>query len=237
MALTAAAVAAELERVKALHAKDQDPEALAACAALAGVAPAATSPTRARFDVLWQLADLYSHEDHHEQAIAAYAACEPLLARAREDARARRSRATTAATTSRCSAAATRRWRCCGSRASCSRVAGQPMLLRAYAALAYWHLEWGQADEAESAARVAVQQARAWNDPAELGAACSSSRACSPRPTAPTARCSTTRRRSRCSTARAPPRPPRPAPSSRRSRPSRRPRGDGRAASRPADGP
>src|SRR5688500_5131238 len=50
-----------------------------------------------------------------------------------------------------------------------SRRAGQPMLLRAYRALAYWHLEWGQGDEAESAARVAVQQARIWREPGDLG--------------------------------------------------------------------
>jgi hypothetical protein len=50
-----------------------------------------------------------------------------------------------------------------------SRRAGQPMLLRAYRALAHGHLEWGQGDEAESAARVAVQQARIWGEPGDLG--------------------------------------------------------------------
>ena len=50
-----------------------------------------------------------------------------------------------------------------------SRRVGQPMLLRAYRALAYWHLEWGQFDEAESAARVAVQQARTWGEAGDLG--------------------------------------------------------------------
>lgn len=45
----------------------------------------------------------------------------------------------------------------------------QPELLRAYAALARQHLAWGQLDEAESAARTAIQQARVWGDPVELG--------------------------------------------------------------------
>lgn len=52
-----------------------------------------------------------------------------------------------------------------------SRLVGQPALLRAYGGLSVWHLAWGQVDEAESAARVAVQQARAWGDPGELGTA------------------------------------------------------------------
>lgn len=50
-----------------------------------------------------------------------------------------------------------------------ARRRGQPALLRAYAALAAAHRGRGEGDEAESAARVAVQQARIWGDPAELG--------------------------------------------------------------------
>lgn len=52
-----------------------------------------------------------------------------------------------------------------------ARALGQPHLLRAYAALAAGHLVGGQLDEAESAARVAVQQARTWAEPADLGRA------------------------------------------------------------------
>jgi tetratricopeptide (TPR) repeat protein len=168
MALTAADVAAELERVKALHAKDQDEDALAACTALAQALPADLADA-ARFEVLWQLADLHSHEEHHDQAIAAYAACEPLLAALGKT----RGRVISCNNRAYHFALLGRRDEALAmlreSRER-SRVAGQPMLLRAYSALAYWHLEWGQADEAESAARVAVQQARAWNDPGELGA-------------------------------------------------------------------
>ncbi len=51
------------------------------------------------------------------------------------------------------------------------RRRGQPHLLRAYVALAVGHLAAGEPDAAESAARVAVQQARAWGDPGELGEA------------------------------------------------------------------
>jgi tetratricopeptide (TPR) repeat protein len=168
VALTADAVAAELKRVKALHAEDHDPQALAACAALAGALPG-DLPDAARFEVLWQLADLHSHEDHHEQAIAAYAACEPLLValgKTRGRVVSRNNRGYHFALLGRRDEALA----LLKESRELSRVAGQPMLLRAYSALAYWHLEWGQADEAESAARVAVQQARAWNDPAELGA-------------------------------------------------------------------
>lgn len=50
------------------------------------------------------------------------------------------------------------------------RGMGQPHLLRAYVELSLEHLRQGQGDEAESAVRAAVQQARAWADPAELGA-------------------------------------------------------------------
>jgi hypothetical protein len=50
-----------------------------------------------------------------------------------------------------------------------SRRAGQPMLLRGYRALAQGHLACGQGDEAESAARVSVQQARIWGEPGDLG--------------------------------------------------------------------
>jgi tetratricopeptide (TPR) repeat protein len=161
-------VAAELERVKALHAEDRDAEALAACAALAAALPAGLADA-ARLDVLWQLADLHSHEDQHEQAIAAYEACEPLLAVLGRT----RGRVVSCNNRGYHFAVLGRRDEALGmlkESRELSRVAGQPMLLRAYAALAYWHLAWGQGDEAESAARVAVQQARAWNDPGELGA-------------------------------------------------------------------
>jgi tetratricopeptide (TPR) repeat protein len=168
MALPAADVAAELERVKALHAKDQDQDALAACTALAQALPA-DLPDTARFEVLWQLADLHSHEEHHAQAIAAYEACEPLLTALGKT----RGRVISCNNRGYHYAMLGRRDDALAMLREArerSRAAGQPMLLRAYSALAYWHLEWGQADEAESAARVAVQQARAWNDPGELGA-------------------------------------------------------------------
>lgn len=47
--------------------------------------------------------------------------------------------------------------------------ARQPGLLRSYAALGRCHLAAGQLDEAESAARTAIQQARVFGDPRELG--------------------------------------------------------------------
>lgn len=52
-----------------------------------------------------------------------------------------------------------------------ARALGQPGLLRAYVALAGARLAAGRLDEAESDARAAVQQARAWGDPVELGVA------------------------------------------------------------------
>lgn len=168
MALTATEVAVELERVKALHAKDQDAEALAACGALAKALPAGLADAT-RLDVLWQLADLHSHEDHHADAIAAYEACEPLLLALGKT----RARVVSCNNLGYHLAMLGRRAEALAMLREArerSRVAGQPMLLRAYSALATWHLEWGQVDEAESAARVAVQQARAWNDPGELGA-------------------------------------------------------------------
>ncbi len=45
----------------------------------------------------------------------------------------------------------------------------QPELLRAYAAIGRQHLAAGELDEAESAARTSIQQARVWSDPLELG--------------------------------------------------------------------
>jgi len=167
VAQTPADVAAALERVKALHAKGQDAEALAACESLAKSLPA-DLPDASRFEVLWQLADLRSHEDHHEAAIAAYEACEPLLTSLGKT----RGLVISANNRSYHLAMLGRRddalalLRLARER---SRLAGQPMLLRAYRGLAYWHLEWGQHDEAESAARVAVQQARIWGEPGDLG--------------------------------------------------------------------
>jgi tetratricopeptide (TPR) repeat protein len=169
MGRTAADIATELERIKALHAADKDAEALAACEALAGALPA-DLPDAERFAVLWQLADLRSHAEDHEGAVAAYLAVGPLLERLGKQRGqvvsannrgyhlgmlGRREEALAALRESR----------------EAARKVGQPMLLRAYGALAYWHQEWGQPDEAESAARVAVQQARVWADPGELGAA------------------------------------------------------------------
>jgi hypothetical protein len=49
------------------------------------------------------------------------------------------------------------------------RIGAQPGLLRSYLALSEAHLLRGEVDEAESAARTAVQQARACSLPADLG--------------------------------------------------------------------
>ena len=48
---------------------------------------------------------------------------------------------------------------------------GQPDLLRAYRALGEGYLAQDRIDEAESAFRTSVQQARIWNDPRDLGLA------------------------------------------------------------------
>ncbi len=48
---------------------------------------------------------------------------------------------------------------------------GQPALLRAYRALGEGYLASGSIDEAESAFRTSVQQARIWNDARDLGLA------------------------------------------------------------------
>jgi tetratricopeptide (TPR) repeat protein len=48
---------------------------------------------------------------------------------------------------------------------------GQPDLLRAYRALGEGYLAAEQLDEAESAFRTSVQQARIWNDARDLGLA------------------------------------------------------------------
>jgi tetratricopeptide (TPR) repeat protein len=52
-----------------------------------------------------------------------------------------------------------------------ARLLGQPGLLQAYVALSAARLEAGHLSEAESDARVAVQQARVWADASELGLA------------------------------------------------------------------
>ena len=46
---------------------------------------------------------------------------------------------------------------------------GQPRLLRAYRALGEGYLAAGRLDEAESALRTSVQQARIWDDAVDLG--------------------------------------------------------------------
>jgi len=46
---------------------------------------------------------------------------------------------------------------------------GQPHLLRAYRALGEGYLAADRIDEAESALRTSIQQARIWNDSADLG--------------------------------------------------------------------
>jgi tetratricopeptide (TPR) repeat protein len=48
-------------------------------------------------------------------------------------------------------------------------LARQPELLRAYGALGCWHRAWNEPDEAESALRTAIQQARTHGDDRELG--------------------------------------------------------------------
>lgn len=160
-------LSAELERIQALHAAGRDAEALTAAEALVGALPA-DLPDEARLKALWTWADLRSHADLHEPAIQAYRACLPLLERLnRASARVvahnnlgyhlaqlgRREEALGALREAR----------------ELSRAVGQPALLRAYWGLSFWHLAWGQLDEAESAARVAIQQARAWGEPGELG--------------------------------------------------------------------
>jgi len=165
---TPAEIASELDRVKALHAKDQDAEALAACEALAASLPPSLGDEE-RFPVLWQLADLRSHAEDHEGAVAAYVACGPLLERLgkhKGKVMSGNNRGYHLGMLERKdeALAALREAR------EAARLVGQPMLLRAYGALAYWHQHWGESDEAESAARVAVQQARVWADPGELGA-------------------------------------------------------------------
>ncbi len=169
MARTAAEIAAELARVTALHAQDHDAEALAACETLAQDLPSTLGDAE-RFPVLWQLADLRSHDEDHAGAVAAYLACGPLLERLGKH----RGQVISANNRGYHLAQLDRREEALAAlreAREAARLVGQPMLLRAYAGLAYWHLEWGQTDEAESAARVAVQQARVWADPGELGSA------------------------------------------------------------------
>jgi|GEM_PF-4277227 len=167
MARTAAEIAAELERVTALHAKDQDAEALSACEKLAHDLPSNLGDAE-RFGVLWQLADLRSHAEDHAGAVAAYLACGPFLERLGKQ----RGLVVSANNRGYHLAQLNRREEALAAlreAREAARKVGQPMLLRAYVGLATWHLEWGQTDEAESAARVAVQQARVWADPGELG--------------------------------------------------------------------
>lgn len=162
-------VKARLQQAQALHAADQDAQARALLEALVPALPA-DLPDADRLEVLWTWADLRSHADDHAAALEAYAACEPLLQRLG------RARGLVVAANN-CGyhlAMTDRREEALEALRSArerSRAVGQPMLLRAYRGLAYWHLAWGQADEAESAARVAVQQARSWADAAELGEA------------------------------------------------------------------
>jgi tetratricopeptide (TPR) repeat protein len=169
MVLTAAQVADELARIQDLHRKDQDADAATAMEALVGALPVDLDDAP-RLAVLWQWADLRSHADAHEAAIEAYLACAPLLERLRK----LRGKVVSANNRGYHLAMLGRREEALAAlreAREAARLVGQPMLLRAYGALAHWHAEWGQHDEAESAARVGVQQARAWGDGGELGAA------------------------------------------------------------------
>jgi tetratricopeptide (TPR) repeat protein len=169
MALTAAQVAAELARVQRLHQQDHDAEAREALEALVKALPADLGDEE-RFAVLWQWADLRSHADDHAAAVEAYLACAPLLDRLDKP----RGKVVSANNRGYHLAMLGRREEALAAlreAREAARLAGQPMLLRAYGGLATWHAEWGQLDEAESAARVGVQQARAWGDAGELGSA------------------------------------------------------------------
>ncbi|MFM8978996.1 MAG: hypothetical protein ACKOSS_00805, partial [Planctomycetia bacterium] len=142
---------------------------LARCEALRAGLPAAAPPA-VRLPVLWAHADLVSQAGRHEQALEAYAACAPLLAllgRRREQVVCANNRGYHLGMLGRRdeALAALREAR------ETARPLGQPLLLRAYVALAHWHAAFGQLDEAESDARVAVQQARTWADAGELGGA------------------------------------------------------------------
>jgi tetratricopeptide (TPR) repeat protein len=159
---------AELARIQALHAKDQDAEALAACEALAA-SLGKDAPEAERADVLWQLADLRSHAEDHAGALAAYGEALPLLDRLGR----RREGAITANNVAYHHAVSGRRPEALAAlrdaRERYRGLAKQPYLLRAYVNLGYWHLEWGELAEAESDFRAATQQARAWGDAGELG--------------------------------------------------------------------
>ncbi|MFM8385917.1 MAG: hypothetical protein ACKOCB_03705 [Planctomycetia bacterium] len=164
-----APLAQALAEVQALARAGRAGEARARCAALRE-ALAPTAPAAERLAVSWAWADLLSMGDEHEEALEAYAACAPLLAaagRRREQVVCANNRGYHLGMLGRRdeTLAALREAR------EAARPLGQPLLLRAYVALAHWHAAFGQADEAESDARVAVQQARTWADPAELGQA------------------------------------------------------------------
>lgn len=161
--------AAALAEVQCLTRAGQHDAARARCAALREGLPA-DAPAATRLAVLWAWADAASQADAHEEALAAYAACAPLLAalgRRREQVVCANNRGYHLGMLGRRdeTLAALREAR------EAARPLGQPLLLRAYVALAYWHAAFGQLDEAESDARVAVQQARTWADAGELGQA------------------------------------------------------------------
>lgn len=169
MALTATQVADELARIQRLHAEDQDAQARAAIEALVAALPHGLAD-EPRLAVLWQWADLRSHADEHVAAVEAYLACAPLLERLGKH----RGKVVSANNRGYHLAMLERREEALAAlreAREAARAVGQPMLLRAYTGLAHWHAAWGQLDEAESAARVGVQQARAWGDGGELGAA------------------------------------------------------------------
>lgn len=164
-----APLAQALAEVQALARAGRAGEARMRCAALReALAPAA--PAAERLAVSWAWADLLSMGDQHEEALEAYAACAPLLAAAAR----RRDQVVCANNRGYHLGMLGRREEALGAlreAREAARPLGQPLLLRAYVALAHWHAAFGQVDEAESDARVAVQQARTWADPAELGQA------------------------------------------------------------------
>jgi tetratricopeptide (TPR) repeat protein len=127
------------------------------------------APESRRLEVLWHLADLRSRAERHDLAAEAYEAVVPLL----EHAGLRREAAVAANNLAYHHSRGGRPDRALSwilDSLERYRVLGrQPDLLRAHVNAGFYRLERGEMERAESSFRVAVQQARTYSDPGELG--------------------------------------------------------------------
>jgi tetratricopeptide (TPR) repeat protein len=163
-------VAEELERTRALREAGDPAEARERCEELLHALPPGTTD-EVRADVLWLLADLRSAAEDHDQAAEAYEEVLPLLERLErraEGAVAANNLAYHHARAGRSDHAL--RW-ILDALEKNRRLGEQPALLRAHVNVGFYRLEREEHQEAESAFRIAVQQARAFGDARETGTA------------------------------------------------------------------